>query len=543
MSKYEINFTSGGGGGADEVAVDPTEPTSPDILLWVDTDQDGTSTFRNIVSSTEPEGFVGDNWVRPLTNLVLDGYLTNTAKWRLDYGFGYATAVATPGTGVMGLSNASTTAKAMTRPSTIYSDCATGDFCYVEIDVTNIVGQVRATQAFTRSGAWSVGTGPQTLSLYASWVNQDFGLELDTESSADVSAVRFYNVSKHPTLLHAYNVDNTWTPLTAPQNYKDRNRIINGDFSVNQRGFTSLTTNNFGFDRWKMFASGGTYTYSAETATLGELPESAASFARLVSSGQSAASDFTLLRNKIEDVRTLSGKTVTVSFWAKASTGTPKVAIDFAQAFGTGGSPSTWVGTYAGQATLSTTWTRYSMTVTLPSIAGKTLGTDGNDCLELSVWTSAGSSQDARTGSLGLQNATIDLWGVQVEEGPIATPFEVVPYAEQLRACRRYYYRPNSATPYNKYGTGIVNSTTAAVIAIPLYVPMRAAPTVSYSGSLRVYDTSAAGAVTGITGDSITSDHVSLSCTASGGGLTIARPAILMNNNSTTAYIELSAEL
>ena len=47
-----------------------------------------------------------------------------------------------------------------------------------------------------------------------------------------------------------------------------KNKIINGDFRINQRAFTSNTaTNTFGFDRFKQFNSGGTFTTSPQTQT------------------------------------------------------------------------------------------------------------------------------------------------------------------------------------------------------------------------------------------------------------------------------------
>ncbi len=107
-----------------------------------------------------------------------------------------------------------------------------------------------------------------------------------------------------------------------------RNRVMNGDFSVNQRAFVSSTaTGTYGFDRWAVICSGGTTTHSAQAPTLGTLPESAKANVRLVTSGHSIAGDLCYLTQRMEGVRTLSGKTVTVSFWAKASTGTPMTSI------------------------------------------------------------------------------------------------------------------------------------------------------------------------------------------------------------------------
>jgi len=207
-----------------------------------------------------------------------------------------------------------------------------------------------------------------------------------------------------------------------------KNKIINGDFNINQRAFTTTTSDAvFNFDRFYHRGSGGTCTVSAQTFTLGTAPVTGyegKNFIRLVSSGQSGSTDQLALEQRIESVRTLANEVTTVSFWAKAASGTPKIAIEINQNFGTGGSPSAGVTVYFGQVTLSTSWARYSATLTVPSISGKTLGTANDNFLSLKLFCSAGSSFDARTGTLGIQNNTFDFWGVQVEAGSVATAFQ-----------------------------------------------------------------------------------------------------------------------
>lgn len=255
-----------------------------------------------------------------------------------------------------------------------------------------------------------------------------------------------------------------------------KNVIINGDFSINQRAFTSSTTSgNFGFDRWRMNCVGGTCTYTPQTFTLGNQisGQEPANFARLATTGQSAAGDLCLFYHQIESVRTFAGQQVTVSFWAKAGSGTPKIAVELLQSFGTGGSPSADVTTYLGQITLSTSWTRFSVTGTVPSISGKTLGTGGNDFLGLVLWTSAGSTYNSRTGSLGIQNATIDFWGVQVEAGSVMTFFERRPRQVELALCQRYYCRVTGGY----LGVGMAYATNGNIVNVNLPVTMRVAPT------------------------------------------------------------------
>lgn len=252
-----------------------------------------------------------------------------------------------------------------------------------------------------------------------------------------------------------------------------RNAIINGDFRINQRGFTSVTaTGNYGFDRWKIFNAGGTVTYTPVAFALGSPAQAgyeSSFFARLASSGQSAAGHFAVLQQPIEDVRTFASATVTVSFWAKASSGTPKVAVELAQIFAS----SADVNNLLGQVTLSTSWARYSLTTTLPSIAGKTIA--AGNAVNLNLWTSAGTDFNSRLNSLGIQSNTIDFWGVQVERGTVATPFEQRPMSTEVLLCQRYYFV--SGTQYGPASSfGLGNSYHG-----PVYFPttMRIVPIVT----------------------------------------------------------------
>lgn len=269
-----------------------------------------------------------------------------------------------------------------------------------------------------------------------------------------------------------------------------RNRIINGGFDVNQRAFTSTTTTQtYGFDRWKMWASGGTVTYSAQTFTAGNAIAGyePTNFARLVTASQSAAGDYGILIQAIEDVRTFAGQTVTISFWAKAASGTPGVGVELNQDFGSGGSPSATVNTAVGKVTLSTSWARYSVSVAVPSISGKTIGTTANtSSLQLYLWVSAGTTFASRASSIGAQNNTFDFWGVQVEKGSTATPFEVEEPGMILRKCQRFFYQ-------HVIGSGIAFANAAQYSAtevdatVQFPVTMRSAPTLTSASGTNFY--------------------------------------------------------
>jgi len=257
--------------------------------------------------------------------------------------------------------------------------------------------------------------------------------------------------------------------VTAAPYAAGKNKIINGDFRFNQRNWTSSTASGtYGYDRWKQINSDGTVTMSAQAFTPGTAPVAgyeASNFMRIVTSGQTSVNAFAFPLQGIEDVRTLAGQTITISFWAKTTSGTPKVAVEMENSYGTGGSPSSNVQTYFGQVTLSTSWARYSVTGTMPTLTGKTLGTTANTSATfLGLWVSGGSTFNSRTGSLGIQNNTFDFWGVQVEYGSTATPFQTATGTIQgeLAACQRYYWRNTSPGLANTRHTAIDYSALVA---------------------------------------------------------------------------------
>jgi hypothetical protein len=115
----------------------------------------------------------------------------------------------------------------------------------------------------------------------------------------------------------------------------------------------------------------------------------------------------------------------------------------------------------------------------MPSITGKTLGTSSNTSFSsLSLWFSAGSDENSRTDSLGIQSNTFDIWGVQVEEGTVATPFRRNANSLQgeLAACQRYF---QVAEPARLMGS--TSATSAGLLNGALPTTMRSNPTVSLS--------------------------------------------------------------
>ena len=346
------------------------------------------------------------------------------------------------------------------------------------------------------------------------------------------------------------NLGGAVPPFTA-----GKNKIINGDCFYNQRGFSSQTltaeSGIFVVDRFSgVHVLSGSSTFSVQQFALGTAPVAgyeAKQFMRVVTTGQDNGFSGTIFGQAVEDVRTLAGQTVTVSFWAKAASGTPSVSFEFRQVFGTGGSPSDTVEGAGGvqKFAISTSWTRYSKTITLPSIAGKTLGTNLNSRLECNIWVSAGASFANRTNSLGIQSNTFDLWGFQLEAGPVATPFALATGtpATELAACQRYYYRVGGDQTTQAYGIGYGTGATNALFTINNPVTMRTAPLLTEYSNLWVVDHAATTVVTSL---SIPSNWAGKNCLAVqavvASGLTTNRPYNLISQGTLASYLGFSAE-
>ena len=330
-----------------------------------------------------------------------------------------------------------------------------------------------------------------------------------------------------------------------------KNKIINGDFYWNQRAFTSTTANNaYSFDRWQQYNGGtsGTLTVTPQTFTAGTAPVTGyegKNFVQCVTAAGANTDTYAVYGQKVEDVRTFANQTTTVSFWAKASSGTPKIAIEVVQSFGTGGSPSADVNSAFGTVTLSTSWARYSVTVAVPSISGKTLGTANDSYAGLNLWISAGSNFNTRASSIGLQNATFQIWGVQWEAGSVATAFQTATGTIQgeLAACQRYYYKHPTGVNSPITNSAAYSATSAfGVIRFP--ETMRTAPTLVVTTGTNYYQIVANGGVDNI--NSFTQDASNTDCSTIYNNTEVAQTAghagIFISNN-TSAAIAWSAEL
>jgi hypothetical protein len=315
-----------------------------------------------------------------------------------------------------------------------------------------------------------------------------------------------------------------------------KNKIINGDMGIWQRG-TSFTPNinvaTYCADRFGNSWSGtGTTTFSQQTFSPGTAPVAGYEGQYFLRAATSSGATYVQMNQPIEDVRTFAGQTVTLSFWAKSSsTFTTRPIIR--QSFGSGGSGN--VDANLTDTTFTTSWTRYSWTTTLASIAGKTIGS-GSALIVYFV--------NYQSGTIASNN--IDVWGVQVEAGSVATAFQTATGTIQgeLAACQRYYFRIVGTGNYDVFAYGSGWSSTAADMAINLPVAMRTIPaSLDYSGLLlQSYGTATVYAITnaflGLATPTIGNITIGVASGSSAGSV---QRGLL--TNSTTAFIGFSAEL
>ena len=238
--------------------------------------------------------------------------------------------------------------------------------------------------------------------------------------------------------------------------FSHRNKIINGKMNIAQRG-TGFTDPNdvYTLDRWKINVdslTGAAWSVSQDTTA-----QDAINYGNLLRYSVTTVGSMTFadIRQPIEDVRTLQGKQVTVSFLLRYGAVGKTITARLEQNFGSGGSAQVITTVFTATGSTDAGFTRYSGTVTLPSVAGKTIGAGNSLALVLKL--TAPNAGDY-----------VDVTHVQLEEGSVATPFEQRPIGTELALCRRYYEKsyalgtaPATATPTNMVQEWVVSGAGA----------------------------------------------------------------------------------
>jgi hypothetical protein len=304
-----------------------------------------------------------------------------------------------------------------------------------------------------------------------------------------------------------------------------KNKIINGDFGIWQRGtsFTNPTSGTYTCDRFyqEFNGTGATRTISQQTFSPGTAPVlgyEGTYFYRYAVSVAGTGNTYQAFYQKIEDVRIFANQTVTISFWAKASGNVSINPIEVYQDFGTGGSAGAYA-TTTGSYSVTTSWQRFTTTFSMPSISGKTVGT--NSSVRIGFYMPSAST------------IQFDMWGIQFEAGPVVTAFQTATGTLQgeLAACQRYYQVIGGvASSYPLMG-GYSISGSNLYTPTSFVVQMRTSPTVTKNGTWEVFNV---GQPSGIY---ISQQGMSYSLTSTATGAWYSHP------NSTDDTFTISAEL
>jgi hypothetical protein len=267
-----------------------------------------------------------------------------------------------------------------------------------------------------------------------------------------------------------------------------RNRIINGDMRIAQRGtsFAAIASGSYGLDRWQWGQTGAMVcTISQSTDVPNNAFQNSYKVDVTTADASIAAGEFTFIRHRIEgyNVRDLIGQSFTISFWVKS----PKTGIHCVM-FSNLGADRSYVLEYAVSS--ANTWEHKSLTVNGGLITAGTWDWTNGSGLNVHFVLACGSTfqttADAwQTGNFVatanqvnvMDNAANDffLTGVQLEPGPIATPFEQRPFGSELALCQRYFCRVDGEYKFDgAINSGGTSVSTGAMWYFP--VSMRTLP-------------------------------------------------------------------
>jgi hypothetical protein len=322
-----------------------------------------------------------------------------------------------------------------------------------------------------------------------------------------------------------------------------KNAVINGGMDIWQRG-TSFTvaslTNTFAADRWcgRRGATGMTLSRQTTSDTT-NLPFIQYSLRMQRDSGNTATNPLTVSQS-LETVNSIpyAGRTITVSFYARrgANFSATSNVVNCDIYTGTGTDQNVQLG-YTGSvqsgqvsATLTTTWQRFSGSVSIPATA-----------TEMAVYFNY-----TPTGTAGAADF-VEFTGVQLEFGSTVTTFSRAGAGGiqgELDACQRYYWRTNATNTFSAHGQGgFVNSSQVNIYLVHP-VPMRISPSSLDYSNVTIYTlTDTNFAVSAVTLLSAVSSGLISRVQAGVTGGTAGTGAVLTNNNTTAGYVGLSAEL
>jgi hypothetical protein len=281
-----------------------------------------------------------------------------------------------------------------------------------------------------------------------------------------------------------------------------KNRLINGEMDIAQRGTSFTGINNSNTDAWPADRFRCRNTDTVGTLTVSNVADAPAGFinsARVqVTTVNATPNNETFIEQIIEGNNltglaygTASAQSFTLSFWAKVSvTGTYNVWIYNPNAGKAVG--------FSYSVSSANTWTQISATIAGDTVSA--LASNNSEGIYIrwyldsqasgigplnATWSTSNISNRMVAGSVRLLstlNATYQFTGAQFEVGTVATSFDYRPFGTELVLCQRYYEvgGNNAASQAEGGGTSVWSS-------IQYKVNKRANPTIGLTNSGLLY--------------------------------------------------------
>jgi hypothetical protein len=328
-----------------------------------------------------------------------------------------------------------------------------------------------------------------------------------------------------------------WVPLV-PES--QGNAIINGAFDIWQRG-TSIgpisSVAQYVADRWYGYLGSTPYTFSRQATSLTGFQFGLRMQRPAGNTGIDSASQVVSPLETINSIP-FAGKTVNLSFYARAganfSSGSNALGLSVRSGTGTDQRHNAYTGAVdfiAQNLILTTSWQRFSYSGAVPT-----------NSTELAIIFTRGA-----TGTAGADD-WFEVTGVQLEAGPVATPFRrnANSLEGELAACQRYYVRFGGDDLFQFFGSGIGATTTRVNAMVQLPVPMRVKPTsIDFATPLAVQQ-NAGGAVIAAGTPTLAvvyTNRFNAGLEVPSTGIVVGSPYWFLSNNSFSGSIGFSAEL
>jgi hypothetical protein len=311
--------------------------------------------------------------------------------------------------------------------------------------------------------------------------------------------------------------------------FANRNRIINGDMRVSQRGTSfagvvmSGSDSPYNLDRWH---TGRANVGDTGQCTISQVTGGGIRYETTTADATLTSGSATSLRQIIEGYNCvgLAGNTFTVSFKMKTNKlGTYGVFVyDY-----TGSSYRT-----PQSITVTSSGNVESYSLTFPAISAITI--DNAARLGLNITLAAESSREGSWYPTGETQVNlfdtvgnyVEIYDVQLEAGSVATPFET-----ELALCQRYYFPVNINT---QWPVGFTWSTNRVLACVFFPANMRTDPTATMSGGITYYWGSASSvsfssaiSLSGRSSGAVSLDITVTATAGTAGGIRLDSPILL----------------